>query len=391
MKDIVLVAPVRTAIGTFNGTLSGTPAHKLGSIVAAECLKRSGLKTTDVQEMIMGNVLQAGQGQNPGRQAAVNAGFPVNMPSYTVNKLCGSALKCVMLAAQAINADDADIILAGGMENMSAAPYMLFKCRNGYRMGTDKVYDSLISDGLTDAFEPIHMGVTAENIAERYGITREDQDACALASQNKAQAAIAAGNFKNEIVPVTIKGRKGDIVFDTDEHPKATTAEGLAKLKPAFKKGGTVTAGNASGINDGAAAVMVVSAAKAKEMGLKPMARLISYGTGAVEPNVMGLGPIPATRQALSRAGMTIDDIDLIEANEAFAAQWLAVGRELGFPPEKINPSGGAIALGHPIGCTGVRILVTLLHGMKRLGAKRGLATLCIGGGQGCSVIVEAM
>ena len=391
MKDIVLVAPVRTAIGTFNGSLSGIPAHKLGAIAAAECLKRSGLKTTDVQEMIMGNVLQAGQGQNPGRQAAIGAGFPVNMPSYTVNKLCGSALKCVMLAAQAINADDADIILAGGMENMSAAPYMLFKARNGYRMGTDKVYDSLISDGLTDAFEPIHMGVTAENIAERYGITREEQDDFALASQTKAIAAIAAGNFKEEIVPVTIKGRKGDIVFDTDEHPKAATAEGLAKLKPAFKKGGPVTAGNASGINDGAAAVMVVSAAKAKEMGLKPMARLISYGTGAVEPNVMGLGPIPATRQALNRAGMTIDDIDLIEANEAFAAQCMAVGRDMAFPAEKLNPSGGAIALGHPIGCTGVRILVTLLHGMKRLGAKRGLCTLCIGGGQGATMIVEAM
>ena len=391
MKEVVLAAPVRTAIGTFNGSLASLTAAQMGAVVLAETIKRGGIKVDDVDEVIMGNVLNAGMGQNPVRQAAIHAGLPVSVPAYGVSKVCGSGLKAVMLAAQSIALGDAEVVLAGGTESMSNAAYALMKARWGYRMGHDQLVDTMIRDGLSDAFEPIHMGITAENLAERYKLSREEQDAFAAGSQTKALAAIAAGNFKNEIVPVTIKGRKGDTIFDTDEFPKAATVESLAKLRPAFKKDGTVTAGNASGINDGAAAMIVTTPEKAKALGLTPMAKIISYAPGGVEPNVMGLGPVPATRKALAKAGLTINDIDLIEANEAFASQCLSVGKELGFDPAKLNPSGGAIALGHPIGCSGARILVTLLHGMKRLGAKKGLATLCIGGGQGVCVIVEAL
>ena len=391
MKEVVLAAPVRTAIGSFNGGLASLTGAQLGAVVLAETIKRGGIKVDDVDEVIMGNVLNAGMGQNPVRQAAIHAGLPVSVPAYGVSKVCGSGLKAVMLAAQSIALGDAEVVLAGGTESMSNAAYALMKARWGYRMGHDQLVDTMIRDGLSDAFEPIHMGITAENLAERYKLSREEQDAFAAGSQTKALAAIAAGNFKNEIVPVTIKGRKGDTIFDTDEFPKAATVESLGKLRPAFKKDGTVTAGNASGINDGAAAMIVTTPEKAKALGLTPMAKIISYAPGGVEPNVMGLGPVPATRKALAKAGLTINDIDLIEANEAFASQCLSVGKELGFDAAKLNPSGGAIALGHPIGCSGARILVTLLHGMKRLGAKKGLATLCIGGGQGVCVIVEAL
>jgi acetyl-CoA acetyltransferases len=391
MSDVVIVSAVRTAIGSFNGSLLPVPAVDLGSIVIGEALKRAGVDASVPDEVLFGNVLQAGLGQNPARQAAVKAGIPVTTPAMTLNKVCGSGLRAVSLAAQAIRAGDAQCILAGGMENMSASPYVLDKARQGLRMGDGTLTDEMIKDGLWDAFNNYHMGITAENVAEQYGISREEQDACALASQQKAAAAIASGAFKEEIVPVTIKGRKGDVVFDIDEYPRETSADALAKLRPAFKKDGTVTAGNASGINDGAAAVLVMSAAKAKTLGLKPLAVIKGYASGGVDPSVMGLGPVPATRAALEKAGWNIGDIDLVEANEAFAAQFLAVGKELGFDSAKVNVSGGAIALGHPIGASGARILVTLLYGLKARGLKKGLATLCIGGGMGTAVLVEML
>jgi acetyl-CoA C-acetyltransferase len=393
MREIVIVSAARTAIGNFNGSLASLSAAEMGAIVIKEALARAGVKAEAVDELIFGNVLQAGLGQNPARQASIKAGLPAEVSSFTVNKVCGSGLKSVNLAAQAIMCGDAETIVAGGMESMSQAPYVLSsKARWGYRMGNDKVVDVMINDGLWCAFNDYHMGVTAENVAAKYGITREMQDQLAFESQTKAVKAVQSGAFKKEIVPVTIKGRKGDIVFDTDEFPRAgTTLEALAKLKPAFKKDGTVTAGNASGINDGAAALVLMSADKAKALGIKPLAKIVGYGTGGVDPALMGMGPVPATRKALAKAGLTVKDLDLIEANEAFAAQFLAVGKELGFPKEKVNVNGGAIALGHPIGASGARILVTLLHAMQARGAKRGLATLCIGGGQGVATIVEKL
>ena len=391
MREIVIASAVRTAIGSFNGGLASLSAADLGAIVIKEALERAGLKGDAVDEVIFGNVLQAGLGQNPARQAAVKAGLPVEVPAFTVNKVCGSGLKSVNLAAQAVLCGDADVVIAGGMESMSQAPYVLSnKARWGYRMGNDKVVDVMVQDGLWCTFNDYHMGITAENVAAKYGVTREDQDRLAFESQDKAVKAINFGAFKDEIVPVTIKGRKGDVVFDTDEYPRAgTTAEGLAGLKPAFKKDGTVTAGNASGINDGAAALVIMSADKAKALRIEPLAKIVSYAAGGVDPALMGLGPVPATRKALSKAGLTVKNLDLIEANEAFAAQFLAVGKELGFSKDKVNVHGGAIALGHPIGASGARILVTLLHAMERYGVRRGLATLCIGGGQGVATIVE--
>jgi acetyl-CoA C-acetyltransferase len=393
MREIVIASAARTAIGSFNGSLASLSAPDMGAIVIKEALARAGVKAEAVDELIFGNVLQAGLGQNPARQAAIKAGLPAEVPSFTVNKVCGSGLKTVNLAAQAIMCGDADIIVAGGMESMSQAPYLLSsKARWGYRMGQDKIVDVMIQDGLWCAFNDYHMGITAENVAEKYGITREMQDQLAFESQDKAVKAIESGAFKKEIVPVVIKGRKGDVVFANDEYPKAgTTLEALAKLKPAFKKDGTVTAGNASGINDGAAALVVMAADKAKALGIKPLARIVGYGSGGVDPAIMGMGPVPATRKALAKAGLTVKDLDIIEANEAFAAQFLAVGKELGFPKEKVNVKGGAVALGHPIGASGARILVTLLHAMEARGAKRGLATLCIGGGQGTATIVEKL
>ncbi|ATY86644.1 acetyl-CoA C-acyltransferase [Kyrpidia spormannii] len=391
MVDVVITSAVRTAVGTFQGALSRVPAPELGAAVLKEAAARGGVDPERLDEVIMGNVLQAGLGQNPARQAAMKAGIPQEVPSMTINKVCGSGLKAVMLAAQAIRAGDAEMLLAGGMENMSRAPYLTEGARSGLRMGHAELVDSMIKDGLWCAFTDVHMGITAENVAERYGLTREEQDAFALRSQQRAAAAIAEGRFKDEIVPVEIRGRKGEVsVFDTDEHPRpSTTAEALAKLRPAFKKDGTVTAGNASGLNDGAAALAVMSAARATESGAKPLVRVVSYASAGLDPAVMGLGPIYATRKALDRAGLTMADIGLVEANEAFAAQSLAVARELNIPDEILNVNGGAIALGHPIGASGARILVTLIHEMKRRGVRYGLATLCIGGGQGAAMIVE--
>ena len=390
MKEVIIVSAVRTPIGSFNGGLSSVSAVDLGALVINAALERAGIAPDQVDEVIMGNVLQAGLGQNPARQAAVKGGVPVEAPSFTINKVCGSGLKAVNLAAQAILAGDADIVVAGGMESMTNAPYVLEKARWGHRMGDGKLVDVMIKDGLWDAFNNYHMGITAENVAEKYGLTRAQQDEVAVSSQQKAIAAIAAGAFKDEIVPVVIKGKKGDVVFDTDEFPRAgTTLDGLAKLRPAFKKEGTVTAGNASGINDGAAAVVVMSKEKANELGLKPLAKIVGYASGGVDPAIMGMGPVPATKRALKKAGLTVAQLDLIEANEAFAAQWLAVGQEMQFPADKINVNGGAIALGHPIGASGNRILVSLLYAMQKRGAKHGLATLCIGGGQGTATILE--
>lgn len=391
MKEVVIASAARTAIGGFNGTLSGVPAVDLGQVVITAALERAGLKPQDVDEVIMGNVLQAGLGQNPARQSAIKAGIPVEVPSMTINKVCGSGLKAVMLAAQAVMLGDAEVVVAGGMESMSRAPYLLERARTGYRLGHGELIDSMIRDGLWCAFNDYHMGITAENLAEEFNITREEQDAFAASSQQKAERAIKEGKFKDEIVPVTIPQRKGDpIVFDTDEHPRfGVTVEKLAKLRPAFRKDGTVTAGNASGINDGAAAVVVMSREKADELGIEYLAVIKSYASAGVEPRVMGLGPVTATRKALERAELTLDEIDLIEANEAFAVQSLAVAKQLGFDMDKVNVNGGAIALGHPIGASGTRILVTLLYEMIKRDAKKGLATLCIGGGQGCSVIVE--
>jgi acetyl-CoA C-acetyltransferase len=390
MRDVVIVSAVRTAIGAYGGALKDVPAADLGAIVIKEALKRAGVEANKVDEVIMGNVLQAGLGQNVARQAVINAGLPVETPCFTLNKVCGSGLRVVSLAAQMIKSGDADIIVAGGMESMSQAPYLVPSARWGQRMGDGKIVDAMIKDGLWDAFNNYHMGITAENVAEQWNITRADQDAIALRSQNLAEKAINEGKFKDEIVPVVIKTRKGETIFDTDEYPKfGTTAESLAKLKPAFKKDGTVTAGNASGINDGAAAFVIMSAEKAEELGLKPMAKIVSYGSKGVDPSIMGVGPIGSTRKALEGAGLTMDDIDLVEANEAFAAQFAAVGKDLGFNLDKVNVNGGAIALGHPIGASGARIIVSLLHEMQKRDAKKGLATLCIGGGMGTTLIVE--
>jgi acetyl-CoA C-acetyltransferase len=390
-REVVLVGACRTPVGTFGGTLKDEPVVELGRIVMEETLRRSGITGEMLDEVIFGCVLQAAQGQNVCRQAAIHAGIPNEVPAFTLNKVCGSGLRAVSLAAQIIRAGDADIILAGGMENMSYAPYAVEKARYGYRMNNGTLVDCMIKDGLWEAFNDYHMGITAENVAAQWNISREDQDEFGFRSQERAAEAIASGRFKDEIVPVVIKGKKGDTVFDTDEHPRRTTLEKMAGLKPAFKKDGTVTAGNASGINDGAAAVLVVSKEKADELGLRPMARVVSYASGGVDPSIMGVGPIPATKKALAKAGLTVDDLDLIEANEAFASQSLAVGRELGWADhmEKVNVNGGAIALGHPIGASGARILVTLLHEMQKRKSRYGLATLCIGGGMGTALIVE--
>ena len=392
MGEIVIASACRTAIGTFGGTLKDVPAAELGAIVVKEAVKRAGIKPEMVDEVIFGNVLQAGLGQNIARQVTLKAGLPIETTAMTINIVCGSGLKSVALAANQILAGESEIVVCGGTENMSAAPYAVPSARWGARMNNSKMIDVMVNDGLWDAFNQYHMGITAENVAEKYGITREIQDEFAVASQSKAEAAIKAGKFKDEIVPVVIHGKKGDTVFDTDEHPKfGTTLEKVAKLKPAFKRdGGTVTAANASGINDSAAALVVMSKEKADELGIKPLATIVSYATGGVDPSIMGVGPVPAVTKAMARANMTIDDIDLIEANEAFAAQSLAVAQDLKFDMSKVNVNGGAIALGHPIGASGARILVTLLYEMqKREDAHTGLATLCIGGGQGQALIVK--
>ena len=391
MREVVIVSAVRTAVGSFGGSLKDVSAADLGALVIKEAVNRAGIKPEQVNEVLMGNVIQAGLGQNVARQSAVKAGLPVEIPAMTINMVCGSGLRTVSLAAQLIKLGDADVVVAGGTENMSQAPYVLRSARWGQRMGDGKMVDTMINDALTDAFDNVHMGITAENIAEQWGITREDQDAFAVSSQNKAEAAIKAGRFKDEIVKVEIPQRKRDpIVFDTDEFPRfGASMAGLSKLRPAFKKDGTVTAGNASGINDGAAALVLMSADKAEELGLKPLAKIVSYGSKGLEPSIMGYGPFYATKAALEKADMTIDDLDLIEANEAFAAQSLAVAKDLNFDMNKVNVNGGAIALGHPVGASGARILVTLLHEMQKRDAKKGLATLCIGGGMGTALIVE--
>lgn len=390
MKNVVIASAVRTPIGKFGGTLKSVSAIELGSIVIKEALKRANVKPEDVDEVIMGNVLQAGLGQNSTRQSAVAAGIPVEVPSFTINKVCGSGLRAVSLATQLIKLGDDDIVVAGGTENMSAAPYLLEKARWGQRMGDGKIVDEMIRDGLWESFNDYHMGITAENIAEQWGITREEQDEFSAKSQQKAEKAVKEGRFKEEIVPVVIKSRKGEIVFDTDEFPRfGATKESLSKLKPAFKKDGTVTAGNASGINDGAAALVIMSEEKVNELGIKPLAKIVAYGTSGVDPKIMGYGPFYATKKTLEKANLKIADMDLIEANEAFAAQSLAVAKDLGFDMDKVNVNGGAIALGHPIGCSGARILTTLLYEMEKRDSKHGLATLCIGGGMGTAIIVE--
>ncbi len=391
MARPVIAVAVRTAVGSFGKTLASVPAVDLGIVALKEAMRRINLDVNDIDEVILGNVLQGGQGQNPARQVAVKSGLPVEIPSYTVNKVCASGMKSVLLAAQMIMLDEAEVVVAGGIENMSQAPYAVPKARWGHRMGDGNLVDLMILDGLWDIFNGYHMGITAENIAEKFNITREEQDEFALKSQQKAEAAIKAGKFKDEIVPVEVPQRKGDpIIFDTDEHPRfGTTIEALSKLPPAFKKGGTVTAGNASGINDGAAIVIVMSEKKAASLGIEPMATIVSFASAGVDPAYMGLGPIPASKKALERAGWSVDDLDLIEANEAFAAQAIAVNREMGWDLDKVNVNGGAIALGHPIGASGARILTTLLYEMKKRDAKKGLATLCVGGGQGCAIVVE--
>ena len=389
-EEVVIASAVRTPIGTFGGGLAEVPAPVLGSTVIKEAIARAGVGPEQVDEVIFGNVLQAGLGMNTARQAAMVAGIPDVVPAMAINKVCGSGLKAVTLAAQAILVGDAEIVVAGGQENMSAAPYLLQKARYGYRMGHDQVYDSMILDGLTCALAGCHMGVTAENVADQYEVSRADQDAFAAESQRRAGEAIKSGRFKDEIVPVEVRQRRGTVVIDTDEHPRPdTTADKLAGLRPAFKGGGAVTAGNASGINDGAAAVVVMSRRKAEELGVKPLASIRAWASAGVDPSIMGIGPIPATRKALARAELEVRQLDLVEANEAFAAQSVAVVRELGLDPEKVNVNGGAIALGHPIGASGCRILVTLLHEMKRRDAHLGLATLCIGGGQGIAMVVS--
>ncbi len=391
MKEVVIVAAVRTAIGSFGGSLKDISAVDLGSLVIKNAIERAGLIPEQVDEVIMGNVLGAGLGQNVARQMSVHAGVPVTVPAFTINKVCGSGLKAVQLAAQAVLCGDADVVVAGGAENMSQAPYILPNQRWGSRMGNATVVDTMLRDGLTDGFEDYHMGITAENVAEQYGITREDQDSFALRSQKRALEAIEAGRFKEEIVPVEIPQRRGEpLIFDTDEFPRRDVSlEGFSKLRPAFQKDGSVTAGNSSGINDGAAAVVVMSAEKAKELGITALATIKSYASAGLDPKVMGCGPIYASRKALEKAGLTVADLDLVESNEAFAAQSCAVAKELNLDSEKVNVNGGAISLGHPIGASGCRILVTLLHEMQKRDVKRGLATLCIGGGMGTALIVE--
>ena len=391
MREVVIVSAVRTAIGSFGGSLKDVPSSELGAIVIKEAVNRAGIKPELVEEVVMGNVIQAAQGQNVARQAAVKAGLPVEVPAMSINKVCGSGLRCVALAAQMIKAGDCDVVVAGGMENMSAAPYAVPGARWGQRMGDGKIVDTMIKDALWDAFNNYHMGVTAENIAKEWGLTREMQDEFSLNSQLKAEKAIKEGRFVDEIVPVIIPQRKGEPkVFAQDEFPRfGSTIEKMAKLKPAFIKDGTVTAANASGINDGAAAFVVMSAEKAAQLGLKPMAKILSYGSKGLDPSIMGYGPFHATKKALEGAGLTVEDMDLIEANEAFAAQSLAVAKDLNFDMNKVNVNGGAIALGHPVGASGARILVTLLHEMQKRDAKKGLATLCIGGGMGTALVVE--
>ena len=389
-KKIVLAGACRTAIGTMGGALSTVPAAELGAIVIKEAVKRAGIAPENVDQVYMGCVIQAGQGQNVARQASLHAGLPVEVPAVTINVVCGSGLQAVNMAAQMIEAGDADIVVAGGCENMSMAPYAVMQGRYGYRMNNGTLVDTMIKDALWDAFNDYHMGITAENICEQWGLTREELDKFAADSQNKCEAAQKAGAFKDEIVPVEVKKKKETVIVDTDEGPRpGTTAEVLAKLRPAFKKDGIVTAGNSSGINDGAAAVVVMSEEKAKELGVTPMATWVAGALAGVEPRIMGIGPVAATRKVMEKTGMKIEDFDVIEANEAFAAQSVAVQKELGFTDEQLNPNGGAIALGHPVGASGCRILVTLLHEMEAKDAKKGLATLCIGGGMGCATVVE--
>ncbi|AZD04520.1 MULTISPECIES: acetyl-CoA C-acetyltransferase [Pseudomonas] len=391
MQDVVIVAATRTAVGSFQGSLANIPAVDLGAAVIRQLLAQTGLDGAQVDEVIMGQVLTAGAGQNPARQAAIKAGLPHAVPALTLNKVCGSGLKALHLGAQAIRCGDAEVIIAGGQENMSLANYVLPGARTGLRMGHSQIVDSMISDGLWDAFNDYHMGITAENLVDKYAISREAQDAFAAASQQKAVAAIEGGRFVDEITPILIPQRKGEpVAFATDEQPRAgTTAESLGKLKPAFKKDGTVTAGNASSLNDGAAAVILMSAAKARALGLPVLAKIAAYANAGVDPAIMGIGPVSATRRCLDKAGWSLEQLDLIEANEAFAAQALSVGKELGWDASKVNVNGGAIALGHPIGASGCRVLVTLLHEMLKRDAKKGLATLCIGGGQGVALAIE--
>ncbi|VVP19288.1 Acetyl-CoA acetyltransferase [Pseudomonas fluorescens] len=391
MNEVVIVAATRTAIGSFQGSLSAIPATELGAAVIRRLLEQTGVDAAQIDEVILGQVLTAGSGQNPARQSAIKAGLPHTVPALTLNKVCGSGLKAVQLAVQAIRCGDAELVIAGGQENMSLAPYVLPKARTGLRMGHAQLQDSVIQDGLWDAFNDYHMGITAENLASKYELSREDQDAFAAASQQKASAAIEGGYFKAEITPILIPQRKGDpLVFDTDEQPRpGSTLQALGNLKPAFQKTGTVTAGNASTLNDGAAVLMLASAAKAQALGLPVLARIKAYASAGVDPSIMGIGPVPATRLALTKAGWSLDDLDLIEANEAFAAQSLAVSKELGWDMNKVNVNGGAIALGHPIGASGARILVSLVHELIRRDGKKGLATLCIGGGQGVSLAIE--
>lgn len=390
-NEVVIVGAVRTAIGNFNGSLKDIPATELGAVVIQEALAKAGVKSEQVDEVILGNVLSAGLGQNPARQACIKAGLPENVPAMTVNKVCGSGLKSVQLATQAILAGDADIVVAGGMENMSRAPYVMNNARTGFRMGDQKLVDSMITDGLWCAFNDYHMGITAENLCDKYGITREEQDEFAALSQEKAERAIETGKFVEEIVSVSIPQRKGEpIVFSTDEYPKkGTSADSLAKLRPAFKRDGSVTAGNSSGINDGAAALVMMSKAKADKLGIASLVTVKANASAGVDPSIMGIGPVAAVKKVLERSNLSLQEIELIEANEAFAAQSLAVDRELQFNKDILNVNGGAIALGHPIGASGARILVSLIHEMKRRDVKKGLATLCIGGGQGIATVVE--
>ncbi|MBP7582935.1 MAG: acetyl-CoA C-acetyltransferase [Spirochaetes bacterium] len=391
MKDVVIASIVRTPVGSFGGGLKDVSSVRLGTIVVKEAMKRAGIEPKQVENVIMGNVLQAAQGQNVTRQILIHAGIPQEVPAMTINKVCASGLRSVSLAAQMIKAGDADIIVAGGTENMSAAPYALAKARWGYRMGESNIIDVMIKDGLWDAFNDYHMGITAENVAEQWKLTRKDVDEFAVASQQKAEAAIKSGRFKDEIIGVEIAGKKGDpLLFDTDEFPRfGATVEAMGKLKPAFKKDGIVTAGNASGINDGAGAAVVMSADMAKKLGIKPLARIASYASAGVDPKIMGTGPIPSSKKALEKAGWKASDLDLIEANEAFATQAIVVNREMGWDTSKVNVNGGAIAIGHPIGASGTRILTTLVHEMLKRNAKKGIATLCIGGGMGHAIAIE--
>jgi len=391
MSDVVIASAVRTAVGTFGGALRDIPAVELGKIAVQEALKRAKIKPEQVEEVILGNVLTAGQGQNPARQVLIRSGIPKEVPATTINKVCASGLKSVMMAAQVIKAGDADIVMAGGIESMSMAPFLLSGARWGYRMNDGALIDGMIHDGLLDIFNRYHMGITAENVAEKFGVSRQEQDALAFRSQQNAGRAIKEGRFKDEIVPVMIPQKKGDpVAFQVDEHPRPTTTmEALAGLRPAFKKDGTVTAGNASGINDGGAAVVVMSAEKAKALGVDPLAKIKAYATAGVAPDIMGTGPVPSSQRALAKAGLTVKDLDLIEANEAFAAQAVYVNKTMGWDIEKVNVNGGAVALGHPIGASGARILVTLLYEMKKRKARYGLATLCVGGGMGGALIAE--